>query len=89
MINVLQSEINLTEKNVDATFLIIIEVHRLIRNVLLLTQAQLDEYIRRLEEAETNIRIAEAKIADRDQRIIELERLLECMGRVRQFFSTK
>ncbi|XP_037605646.1 myocardial zonula adherens protein isoform X2 [Sebastes umbrosus] len=42
-------------------------------------QAQLDEYIRRLEEAESNIRIAEAKIAERDQRIIELERLLNCM----------
>ncbi|XP_042349077.1 myocardial zonula adherens protein isoform X2 [Plectropomus leopardus] len=44
-------------------------------------QAQLDEYIRRLEEAERNIRIAEAKIAERDQRIIEVERLLECMGK--------
>ncbi|KAK9542743.1 hypothetical protein VZT92_000579 [Zoarces viviparus] len=43
-------------------------------------QAQLDEYIRRLEEAESNIRIAEAKIAERDQRIIEVERLLGCMG---------
>ncbi|TDH17138.1 hypothetical protein EPR50_G00004770 [Perca flavescens] len=44
-------------------------------------QAQLDEYIRRLEEAENNIRIAEAKIAERDQRIIEVERLLDCMGK--------
>ncbi|XP_070787271.1 myocardial zonula adherens protein isoform X2 [Enoplosus armatus] len=44
-------------------------------------QAQLDEYIRRLEEAERNIRIAEAKIAERDQRIIEVERLLDCMGK--------
>lgn len=44
-------------------------------------QAQLDEYIRRLEEAETKIRIAEAKIAERDQRIIEVERLLDCMGK--------
>ncbi|KAM8893938.1 myocardial zonula adherens protein isoform 4-T4 [Spinachia spinachia] len=44
-------------------------------------QAQLDEYIRRLEEAETNIRIAEAKIAERDQRIVEVERLLGCMGK--------
>ncbi|KAI4830548.1 hypothetical protein KUCAC02_002172, partial [Chaenocephalus aceratus] len=52
-------------------------------------QAQLDEYIRRLEEAETNIRIAEAKIADRDQRIIELERLLECMGREKTQFHKK
>ncbi|XP_026176053.1 myocardial zonula adherens protein isoform X2 [Mastacembelus armatus] len=46
-------------------------------------QAQIDEYIRRLEEAETNIRIAEAKIAERDQRIIEVERLLDCMGKER------
>lgn len=43
-------------------------------------QAQLDEYIRRLEEAERNLRTAEAKIAERDQRIIEVERLLSCMG---------
>lgn len=46
------------------------------------TQAQLDEYIRRLEEAERNIKIGEAKIAERDQRIIEVERLLDCMGKV-------
>ncbi|XP_072236630.1 myocardial zonula adherens protein isoform X2 [Leuresthes tenuis] len=44
-------------------------------------QAQLDEYIRRLEEAERNIRMAEAKIAERDQRIMEVERLLDCMGK--------
>ncbi|XP_061599633.1 myocardial zonula adherens protein isoform X5 [Cololabis saira] len=44
-------------------------------------QAQLDEYIRRLEEAERNIQMAEAKIAERDQRIIEVERLLDCMGK--------
>ncbi|XP_068597643.1 myosin-9-like [Brachionichthys hirsutus] len=43
-------------------------------------QAQLDEYIIRLEEAEKNIRTAEAGIAERDQRIIEVERLLDCMG---------
>ncbi|KAM6943594.1 protein GRINL1A [Xenentodon cancila] len=43
-------------------------------------QAQLDEYVRRLEAAERNIRMAEAKIAERDQRIVEVERLLDCMG---------
>ncbi|PWA17309.1 hypothetical protein CCH79_00010422 [Gambusia affinis] len=43
-------------------------------------QAQLDEYIRRLEEAERNLRTAEAKITERDQRIVEVERLLSCMG---------
>ncbi|TNN87494.1 Myocardial zonula adherens protein [Liparis tanakae] len=52
-------------------------------------QAQLDEYIRRLEEAESNIRIAEAKIADRDQRIIELERLLDCMGKEKSQLEKK
>ncbi|KAL4613364.1 myocardial zonula adherens protein-like [Arapaima gigas] len=43
-------------------------------------QAQIDEYVKRLEEAERNVRIAEAKIAERDQRISEVERLLDCMG---------
>ncbi|KAJ8391609.1 hypothetical protein AAFF_G00087500 [Aldrovandia affinis] len=43
-------------------------------------QAQIDDYVRRLEEAEKNARIAEAKIAERDQRISEVERLLDCMG---------
>lgn len=58
-------------------------------NRILFTQAQLDEYIRRLEEAERNIKIAEAKIADRDQRIIEVERLLDCMGKVRKISTWK
>lgn len=53
-------------------------------NIFLFTQAQLDEYIRRLEEAERNIRTAEAKIEERDQRIIEVERLLDCMGTVKE-----
>ncbi|XP_070687865.1 myocardial zonula adherens protein-like isoform X2 [Pempheris klunzingeri] len=52
-------------------------------------QAQLDEYIRRLEEAETNIRTAEAKIAERDQRIIEVERLLDCMGKEKSQLQKK
>ncbi|KAM7014970.1 protein GRINL1A [Tautogolabrus adspersus] len=52
-------------------------------------QAQLDEYIRRLEEAETNTRIAEAKIAERDQRIIELDRLLDCMGKEKSQLNQK
>ncbi|XP_036399832.1 myocardial zonula adherens protein-like isoform X1 [Megalops cyprinoides] len=43
-------------------------------------QAQIDEYLRKLEEAEKNARIAEAKIAERDQRISEVERLLDCMA---------
>lgn len=50
-------------------------------------QAQLDEYIRRLEEAERNIRIAEARVAERDQRIVEVERLLDCMGTVRHILT--
>uniref|UniRef100_A0A8C5NGT5 Myocardial zonula adherens protein n=1 Tax=Gouania willdenowi TaxID=441366 RepID=A0A8C5NGT5_GOUWI len=52
-------------------------------------QQQLDEYIRRLEEAESNIKIAEAKIAERDQRIIEVERLLDCMGKEKGHLQTK
>ncbi|XP_060894535.1 myocardial zonula adherens protein [Labrus mixtus] len=52
-------------------------------------QAQLDEYIRRLEEAERNIRIAEAKIAERDQRIIELERLVDCMSKEKSQLNQK
>ncbi|XP_068431668.1 protein GRINL1A [Clinocottus analis] len=52
-------------------------------------QAQLDEYIRRLEEAESNLRIAEAKIAERDQRIIEVERLLDCMGKEKSQLDKK
>lgn len=47
-------------------------------------QAQLDDYIMRLEEAEGKIRAAEAKIAEKDQRIMEVERLLGCMGKVKQ-----
>lgn len=46
-------------------------------------KAQLDEYIRRLEETERSLRTAEAKIAERDERIKELERLLDCMGKVK------
>jgi len=38
--------------------------------------------MRRLEEAERNAQIAEAKIAERDQRITEVERLLNCMAQV-------
>ncbi|XP_034435826.1 myocardial zonula adherens protein isoform X4 [Hippoglossus hippoglossus] len=52
-------------------------------------QAQLDEYIRRLEDAETHIRTAEAKISERDQRIIELERLLDCMSKEKSQLNNK
>ncbi|KAF7665328.1 hypothetical protein LDENG_00146780 [Lucifuga dentata] len=52
-------------------------------------QAQIDEYIRRLEEAERNIRTAAAKIAERDQRIIEVERLLDCMGKEKSHLLMK
>ncbi|XP_028258115.1 myocardial zonula adherens protein isoform X2 [Parambassis ranga] len=52
-------------------------------------QAQIDNYIKRLEEAERNIQIAEAKIAERDQRIIEVERLLDCMGREKSQLQKK
>ncbi|XP_052316735.1 uncharacterized protein LOC118394172 [Oncorhynchus keta] len=52
-------------------------------------QAQIDEYIRRLEEAEKNAKIAEAKIAERDQRISEVERLLDCMGQEKGHLQKK
>lgn len=41
--------------------------------------------MRRLEEVERNLRLAEAKIAERDQRISEVERLLDCMAQVRLY----
>ncbi|XP_026992917.1 myocardial zonula adherens protein isoform X1 [Tachysurus fulvidraco] len=52
-------------------------------------QVQLDEYMRRLEEAERNIRIVEAKIAERDQRICEVERLLDCMAQEKAHLTQK
>ncbi|CDQ61889.1 unnamed protein product [Oncorhynchus mykiss] len=52
-------------------------------------QAQIDQYIRRLEEAEKNAKIAEAKIAERDQRISEVERLLDCMGQEKGHLQKK
>ncbi|KAM3877010.1 protein GRINL1A [Diretmus argenteus] len=52
-------------------------------------QAQIDEYIRRLEEAERNAKIAEDKIAERDQRISEVERLLDCMGQEKSDLQKK
>ncbi|XP_061923785.1 mucin-2-like [Entelurus aequoreus] len=58
----------------------LLEEQRKHKKEIEILQAQLDEYIRRLEEAELNIKIAEAKIAERDERISELERLLDCMG---------
>lgn len=53
-------------------------------DLFLLPKAQLDEYIRRLEETEWSLRTAEAKIAERDERILEVERLLDCMGKVKK-----
>ncbi|KAJ8391607.1 hypothetical protein AAFF_G00087480 [Aldrovandia affinis] len=44
-------------------------------NKLALSSLQIDDYVRRLEEAEKNSRIAKAKIAERDQRISEVETL--------------
>uniref|UniRef100_UPI003AAB57A5 protein GRINL1A n=1 Tax=Centroberyx gerrardi TaxID=166262 RepID=UPI003AAB57A5 len=58
----------------------LLEEHRKHREEIENLQAQLDEYIRRLEEAERNAKIAVAQIAERDQRISEVERLLDCMG---------
>lgn len=52
-------------------------------------QAQIDEYIKKLEEAERNARIAEEKIAERDLRISEVERLLDCMGQEKGHLQKK
>ncbi|XP_067105468.1 myocardial zonula adherens protein isoform X7 [Osmerus mordax] len=52
-------------------------------------QAQIDEYVKRLEEAERNAKILEAKIAERDQRISEVERLLDCMGQEKGHLQMK
>ncbi|XP_058237927.1 myocardial zonula adherens protein isoform X2 [Hemibagrus wyckioides] len=52
-------------------------------------QAQLEEYMSRLEEAERNMRIVEAKIAERDQRISEVERLLDCMAQEKAHLTQK
>ncbi|KAL1007271.1 hypothetical protein UPYG_G00084360 [Umbra pygmaea] len=52
-------------------------------------QALIDEYIKRLEEAEKNAKIAEAKIAERDQRIMEVERLLDCMAQEKTHLQKK
>ncbi|XP_059371236.1 myocardial zonula adherens protein-like isoform X2 [Carassius carassius] len=56
------------------------EQQRKYREEIEALQAQLDDYMRRLEEAERNAQIAEAKIAERDRRIAEVERLLNCMA---------
>ncbi|XP_041929873.1 myocardial zonula adherens protein isoform X2 [Alosa sapidissima] len=60
------------------------EEHRKHREEIEALQAQIDNYVRRIEELEENGRIAEAKITERDQRIGELERLLDCMGREKE-----
>lgn len=52
-------------------------------------QAQIDVYVKRIEELERNAKIAEAKIAERDQRISALERLLDCMGVERSQLTQK
>ncbi|KAK7176074.1 hypothetical protein R3I93_000364 [Phoxinus phoxinus] len=56
------------------------EQQRTYREEIEALQAQLDDYMSRLEEAEKNAQIAEAKIAERDLRITEVERLLNCMA---------
>ncbi|XP_028812849.1 myocardial zonula adherens protein isoform X2 [Denticeps clupeoides] len=52
-------------------------------------QAQIDNYIKRIEQLEKNAKIAEAKIAEKDQRISEVERLLDCMGREKNHLMLK
>ncbi|XP_072574079.1 uncharacterized protein [Paramormyrops kingsleyae] len=52
-------------------------------------QAQIDNYVKRLEEAEMKVRTAEAKIAEKDKRISEVERLLDCMGQEKSHLLVK
>ncbi|XP_066510568.1 myocardial zonula adherens protein-like isoform X1 [Hoplias malabaricus] len=52
-------------------------------------QAQLEEYMRRLEEAEEKVKHLEQEIAQRDQRIIEVERLLDCMAQEKSQLTEK
>ncbi|XP_041075123.1 myocardial zonula adherens protein isoform X1 [Polyodon spathula] len=56
------------------------EEHRIHRKKLEALQAQANEYIRQIQEANEKVRIAEEKINDKDQRIGELDRLILCMG---------
>ncbi|XP_046696547.1 myocardial zonula adherens protein isoform X2 [Silurus meridionalis] len=65
------------------------EQQRKHRQEITALQAQLEEYMRRLDEAETNMRLAEAKIAERDQRISEVERLLDCMAHEKAHLTEK
>ncbi|XP_076011626.1 myocardial zonula adherens protein isoform X2 [Genypterus blacodes] len=65
------------------------EEQRKHREEIEILQAEIDEYIRRLEEAERNLRIAEVKIAEKDQRISEVERLLDCMGKEKSHLQKK
>ncbi|KAM9493993.1 myocardial zonula adherens protein isoform 1-T1 [Clarias gariepinus] len=65
------------------------EQERKHREELEALRAQLEEYMRRLEEAERNMKLAEAKIAERDQRISEVERLLDCMAQEKAHLTQK
>ncbi|KAK1160729.1 myocardial zonula adherens protein-like isoform X1 [Acipenser oxyrinchus oxyrinchus] len=56
------------------------EVQRIHRRELEVLQAQANEYIRQIQEANEKVRIAEEKINEKDQRIGELDRLILCMG---------
>ncbi|KAK6476799.1 myocardial zonula adherens protein-like [Huso huso] len=56
------------------------EVQRIHRRELEALQAQANEYIRQIQEANEKVRIAEEKINEKDQRIGELDRLILCMG---------
>ncbi|XP_063049727.1 myocardial zonula adherens protein-like, partial [Engraulis encrasicolus] len=52
-------------------------------------QAQIDVYVKRIEELERNAREAETKIAERDQRILELQRLTDAMGKEKNHLHLK
>ncbi|XP_041082416.1 myocardial zonula adherens protein-like [Polyodon spathula] len=56
------------------------EEQRMHRRELEALQAQANEYIRQIQEANEKVRLAEEKINEKDQRIGELDRLILCMG---------
>ncbi|XP_048828918.1 myocardial zonula adherens protein-like [Brienomyrus brachyistius] len=52
-------------------------------------KTHLDECIRRAEEAERKVKLAEAEIAEKDRRVHEVERLMGCMGQERKQLEGK
>ncbi|MBN3296299.1 MYZAP protein, partial [Amia calva] len=52
-------------------------------------QARIDDYVKQIEETNEKVKIMEAKIIERDERLIELERLIGCMEQEKSHFTQK